>query len=499
MAARTTQESGPQPPGAADPDRFAAAAPRLLLAAAVAATLAIAAALLFHARPLGDDLCNAANARELGLLGCVRNDYLHWGGRWASQVLACGFPAAFDVARGYPVGLLAVAAVLVVALRLWVGTVLALERDRRLAWSLSLVLVALYWAGMPHPGETVYWLEGAFIYSLNVSLCLVLIACLIRLPKRRTRSRDLATLALVLLATVVAAFHEMFALVLLAVLLTGAAVALRFRDARWPVWAGVAAATVLGLATVALAPGNVNREAHFPEGRSVGRAVLAAARMWLRVLDAPVGRGEALGSATALGWVVDARLLAATVLFVGSRSIRSLHPDWLRREPGLWRLVVPLLSLAVITGSFLVGGWGLGRTLPLRAFDGLYLVFLLGWFLTVFVYTRGTQPVGRAAPVTPFLQAVSALVLAVGLLASTNTKLALRDLADGRARRFAREMALRDVEAARVRERGGAELVVRPIEPWPSSYFRNDIPELLPELRQCVSRYFGVQSLRVGP
>jgi hypothetical protein len=60
-------------------------------------------------------------------------------------------------------------------------------------------------------------------------------------------------------------------------------------------------------------------------------------------------------------------------------------------------------------------------------------------------------------------------------------------------------MALRDVEAARVRERGGAELVVRPIEPWPSSYFRNDIPELLPELRQCVSRYFGVQSLRVGP
>jgi hypothetical protein len=493
MAAQTTQASEPQPSGAADPDRFAAAAPQRLLAAAVAATLAIAAALLFHARPLGDDLCNAANARELGLLGCVRNDYLHWGGRWASQVLACSFPAAFDVARWYPVGLLAVAAVLVVALRLWVGTVLALERDRRLAWSLSLVLVALYWSGMPHPGETVYWLEGAFIYSLNVALCLVLIACLIRLPERRSGSRDLATCALALLAATVAAFHEMFALVLLAVLLAGTAAALRFRDGRWPVWAVLAAATALGLATVLLAPGNVNREAHFPEGRSVGRAVLAAARMWLRVLDAPVGRGEAVGGAMALGWVVDARLLAATVLFVGARSIRSLHPDWLRREPRLWRLVVPLLSLAVITGSFLVGGWGLGRTLPLRAFDGLYLVFLLGWFLTVFVYTR------RAAPVAPFLQALSALVLAVGLLASTNTKLALRDLADGRAQRFAREMALRDVEAARVRERGGAELVVRPIEPWPSSYFRNDIPELLPELRQCVARYFGVPSLRVEP
>jgi hypothetical protein len=220
-------------------------------------------------------------------------------------------------------------------------------------------------------------------------------------------------------------------------------------------------------------------------------------RMWVRVLDAPVGRGEAVGSATPLGWLIDAKLLGATVLFATARSIRSLDPAWLRRDPRLWRLIVPGLWLAILTGSFLAGGWALGRTLPLRAFNGLYLVYLLGWFLTVFVYTREAGPDERG-PVMALLRGASTLVLSLGLLASTNTKLGLRDLVDGRAAHFAREMALREVEAERKREGGGAELVVRPIEPWPSSYFRNDVDHLKPSIGACVAGFFGVESVRLA-
>jgi hypothetical protein len=51
-------------------------------------------------------------------------------------------------------------------------------------------------------------------------------------------------------------------------------------------------------------------------------------------------------------------------------------------------------------------------------------------------------------------------------------------------------------EARRVRPAGASELVVQPIEPWPSSYFRYDTGELAPATRVCVSRYFALESLR---
>ena len=87
---------------------------------------------------------------------------------------------------------------------------------------------------------------------------------------------------------------------------------------------------------------------------------------------------------------------------------------------------MPTLWLGALTGSFLAGGWALGRTLPLRAFDGLYLIFLAGWFATLFVFIRSTPGSSTGGPA--FLRVAAAAVLALGMLLSTNVKLGLRDL-----------------------------------------------------------------------
>jgi hypothetical protein len=96
-------------------------------------------------------------------------------------------------------------------------------------------------------------------------------------------------------------------------------------------------------------------------------------------------------------------------------------------------------------------------------------------------------------------RAASAALLALGLLVSANVKHGLRDLARGRATGFDRAMEARYAEARRAREAGARELVLRPIEPWPSSYFRNDVGDLTPPLRECVARYFELESVRVAP
>jgi hypothetical protein len=95
------------------------------------------------------------------------------------------------------------------------------------------------------------------------------------------------------------------------------------------------------------------------------------------------------------------------------------------------------------------------------------------------------------------VRVVSAGILALGLLVSGNVKHGLRDLARGRAANFDRAMEQRYAEARRVREAGAGELVLAPVEPWPSSYFHNDVGRLKPLTRACVARYFEVESVRV--
>ena len=483
--------------GSLERDRLPWLLLRLTVAGAVATTLTVAGTLLVFAYPMGDDFCNAVNVRELGLLGCVRNDYMVWGGRWAPTLLSCGFPAAFDLTKGYPFGLAAVLGILVASLWLLVTSVLPVHADRRLAGSLTLTLLAIYFAGMPHPGESLYWLEGAYVYSLNLSLSMILIVALVRLPERASLGRSMGIAALALFALVTAAFHELFALVLIGVLVVGTALGFRFRDPRRHAWGVAACGALVGIVSIAVAPGNESRQGFYPEGRNVFRAVAAALQMWFRVLDAPVGRGDPVGSASALGWVVDGKLLAATFLFATSPRLRSLTPHWLEREPRVWKVIVPAAWLGLLTGSFLAAGWVLGRTLPLRALNGLYLVFLLGWFLTVLVYARGeTSPSpDHTDPRIALLRVASALVLALGLLVSTNVKQGLRDLGRGWAPAFHREMEHRSEAAREVRARGGVALEVAPIEPWPSSYFRHDIDKAA-NLRQCVADYFDLETIR---
>jgi hypothetical protein len=471
------------------------ALPRLFLGYTVATVVVVALVLMFFTHPMGDDFCNAVNVREHGVLGAVWNEYMHWGGRWGAHLLTVAFPALFELERWYPLGLLSIWVISIAALRFLLQSVLPLGEDRRLSWALTFAFFALYWTGMPHPGQTLYWLEGAWIYSLNLSLSLVIVGCLLRLPRKPWPRHALVWFGLGGLAFWVAAFHELFGLALLGVLLAGLALALRARDPRAGAWGVVAVGTLLGVATVLLAPGNEARLDTAPKALSVVGALKATFRMWFRVLDTPV-RLDPVGTNIPLGWVVDPRLMAASVLFATARPIRGLRSAWLEREPLLWKIGVPLAALALLTGSFAAGGWALGRTLPLRAFNSLYLIFLLGWFLALFVHTREGDERLDHEPTVNLLKVLSIVVLALGLIFSTNFKHAMRDLGKGSTRSFDREMSRRYEEARRLRAAGGGELVVRRVEPWPSSYFRNDVDELAPPLRQCVARYLGVDSVR---
>jgi hypothetical protein len=470
---------------------------RLAIAGALVATFALAALLVVFAHPSGDDFCNVANAERWGVLGTAWHQYFHWAGRWGSDLVVVAFPAMLDITRWYPLGPALVAVVAVLSLHTLLVAVLDFRGDRRRSWSFALVLFALYLTGMPHPGQTVYWFEGAVVYSLDVSMCLFVLAGLLRLPVESGSRQRLVVAGLAVLAFWTAAFNELVTLAFLGVVGTGMLLAGLTRDPRWRAWLAIALAAGVGFASVVLAPGNQEREAVVLSGeRSLAGAAALTVQMWLSVFDVPVIRGAAMGRLSPLGWVLDARLLAATVLFVGS-DVPVRATAWFRRHGRVLGVVAPALVVVILTGGFVAGAWAASRPLPMRALNALYLVFLLGWFVTILALSGQLRWGGLPSPALRTLHATSALLLVLGLVLSTPFKHGIHDLVTGRIAALDREMTRRYEIARRSHALGGSrEMLLHPVEPWPSSYFRNDVDRLKPNGLRCAERFLGADSLR---
>lgn len=460
--------------------------PYVVTASAILITLVIAGTMMIFAHPLADDFCRAGVVREVGLLKGVGSEFLGWTGRWTATGLSGAVSVVVGLTSWYGLCLLIITVACSVAIHFFLITVFGLEARSPVGWFLTLGLVALYWTGMSHPGETVYWLTGAYENYLSVALSLVLVACLLRLPEQPTMWYRLGVIGLALLAVLIEGLHELFGIMLCVVLLAGTSVAFWVGDPRRYAWLTTTVAALVGFLIVYMAPGNdIRQAADGPGGQNLTLAVDLTIRQGVSAFEA---------------WVMDAKLLTATVLFVTLAPVRVLKPGWLPVAPVLWKRILPIVWLIVLVGGFFGPSWALGDRMPPRTQNGLYMVFLLGWFLTVFVYTR--WEVNEAAQDNPpvrLLTMTSAVVFAVGLLISTNLRDAASDLARGTAPAFDRHMQHRYRQARRAGAKGQTELVVAPVESWPRSYFKAELePDPDHWRNDCFAGYFAIKSVRVN-
>jgi hypothetical protein len=89
---------------------------------------------------------------------------------------------------------------------------------------------------------------------------------------------------------------------------------------------------------------------------------------------------------------------------------------------------VPFVWISLLTLSLFAAAWATGGWVPRRATDTEYVIFVLGWFATVFVWTR--RP---AAPPEPSLgiritELAAVFLLAAGLITSANVQTSIREL-----------------------------------------------------------------------
>jgi hypothetical protein len=389
--------------------------------------------------------------------------------------------SSFDLVRAYPLLLLISPAMLAISVY---GLLNAAGVGESLRQRLALTASALtlYWQGMPHPGDSVYWLTGSGDYLAGHAVCVLLIAGLLRHRPRRNISSWVTGVGLPGVATVATGFHEVFALVLCILLAGGTVVLWLAKDGRRWLCTCCLIAAFIGFSVVYAAPGNAVRRADFPLAADLTTTVKLTLEQ---------------GVNYAVPWVADVRLLSATALLLLLLPAAVVGAPQKRAVSARETAILAATWLFAIGAAFAAASWAIGTEMASRMANGIYFVFLLGWFWLLVMLAR--QQSTRGEPLlaaTPFTRRITVVLFVASMILTGNTWQGIRDLPrSAPAYRQAMQARWHSLELASAR--GGRDVLVEPVNVRPPSYItyfglREDSTYWE---NWSVAHYFGLRSV----
>jgi hypothetical protein len=389
-------------------------------------TLTTALTLLYYSCPAYDDLYRGGIVRVRPWYREVAWNYTSWSGRWSGIGVALLLFPRIDLFKWYPALLMVLVIFQALGLRAFWRLLLGETAPRRTVLALIATTMAVIWAGLPLPAEIWYWMTGGLENQLGIFLSLSLIGCLVEsrweeMSPWQARAR---VAALSLLALFVTGLHEVNALILCLVLVCGSAIVLKSRLSapRRRAWLAICACAMIGFGFVVLAPGNLLRAEYIARQHPESELRL---RHTIRVIYDQV-------STEVPGWVLDVRLLSATLVLVMSPFFARARAGGLRWGGIPPRLLILTAGSAGIAAIFFgsisaIHGPMFGRTL-----GATYILFVLGWITFVFACTRakaGHADAEALEAIGPrFARSAALVVLGLSLLFTGNTRDGIRAL-----------------------------------------------------------------------
>jgi hypothetical protein len=437
---------------------------------------------IFHARPLADDYSVAVLGKELGPAGYANQIWMEKSGRWTGHALLALVLANVDLTRAYPWTLAALALVSLGATYCFLRILFAESASPRRTLLASLAFAALLWSGRPVPGQTLYWFSGAVPYQLSLSCSVLLVSGLVACS-RRERSGVGWTVLAVAMPVFVAGLQELVAMMLAVALAAGAWIAQRLRVPARRLWWWSLAAAIAGLAASLSAPGNAARGETYPHG---GELLLT-----LRTLSWDCQHAVR-------DWLLEPRILAASLFLWLSPGFRALRPRWLERG-ARWTPPVALASVAALGIGLAGPRWATGTWQPPRMLAADYVVFFHAWFVLLFLASRGSLGLRGPEPVRRLARAAALSATALALVLTGNGRKGFADLAHGRLQRWSTSMSERYELIRDTARAGPADLVLsRPPDP-PSLFARMDLSDDPGHWKNgCAARYFGLRSVALA-
>ena len=392
----------------------------VVIAISLLAIFSLFIILAFYTNPTADDFDYAVSFGDPdfgNVFSVVVDWYRRWNPRYFSVTLIGIYSKYFDLVRHYKFFSLLLFGVWLLSAYFLLRTLF--EDSRRIVVAGAvLILFVLYILTMPRVSSGFYWMNSAYQYQIGNVLLMSNLACMIRLARAK-RPYLFAPMSAILLFAVIGT-TEMY-MVLMVILVTTIAVYVFATGHRYRIiWISLLVVTLLSAALLIFAPGNEGRGRHF------------------------VGRHQFLFSVTMSfqhlgGWVIkwlrEPFLWVVTMLYVIGSFYFSLQTGFNQRVNKVYlAIILPCWVLALFT-CFFVAFWSMGVSLPDRAVNSVYLMFLAGWFALITVVLNDSKVVRkklsevlRKKSIGQTVGVIAAIGMIVGLWSNHNLTTAYADL-----------------------------------------------------------------------
>jgi len=437
----------------------------------------------FWSHPIADDLARAGLVRELGLIKNIHRDFFNWSGRWSGIGIAYLIPVFFDIIKVYPFLLLSWALINLFSFNLVIALLLHLPLFSRFTMSVALLLYAVFLANYPYLQDSFFWLTGATENILVSSLAIITIYLLINIDHlAKKKGRKILIFFLCLMAFVIPGFHELFGTVFCSILIIGAIVVNFLKKPSRLIWFFVCLCALTGIIFVILAPGNYIRMDTILYPNHLQHDFLSTAKRALYQMILFIKN-----------WLTSPSLLIMTLIFFLWAEKYNKKPKWYNTNPLLWTILIPLCFILVLLGCFLTMSY-ITIKIPPRTLNGIYMLFLIGWFSSVFVLTRRIS-IPRILKNNCIITALI-ISLVFCFLCHDNIQWAIEDM--GKAREYHIQIIERDNYIKNCIDRGVKNISIEDNIVWPRIFPQHkDIIENSKDWRSWHwATYFKAKSIK---
>ena len=450
--------------------------------------------LAFFNHPSADDFCYAVSFRDPDFkyfFSVVFDWYRRWNARYFSLTLLGAFYRYFDLIEAYKFVPLILFFGWLISGSIFLKSIFHTTRLPAIVAG-ALTFCIFYIVSMPDVSAGFYWANSALQYQTGNILSIVTLAGMVRIGT--TRSNNIYTpVTAILLFTVVGSseLHMAF----MVILVTTLTIYIVFTGgARRGTWIFLLLVTLLSAALLILAPGNEGRGQHF-----VGRH-----QLWFSIGESAYHTGVWF-----LRWLGNPLLWLATllnVLCLWSWGFGLKHSSYQRLTRAHIVIILPCW-IVTLFACFFIAFWSMGVSLPGRALNVVYFIFLIGWFSLVTVGVKDIQTT-RVVSTSPLDSSVirqaigvmAVIATIIGLLNANSFHTAYVDLFQ-RAQRFDDifEARYSAISRARIQNRNLTVTVpgVKRTE-RPNTIMVDDITEDIRDFRNdCYAEYFGIPAIKV--
>jgi hypothetical protein len=463
-----------------------------ILAMAVGFVHFIALLLMLYAWPLGDDYFRYVCILENSFVDCLRDEWLYRSGRWFSTGLSFAAGTIVGGAGAYRALILINWLIFIGAVTMFFAMVFGRGLSLRLKLFLPLAFIAFFWSRMPAPGESIYWLNGAFENIGGWSLLLLSLSAILRSTQQAQKlsSRQIVLIAGGSALTFIACgAHEMVCVVAICVFSWWTLMSLWLGRSKRE-WGGPAIAlvfTAVGLVITLSAPGNWTRFGF----RDPTTNAIEFGTFYI-LFDVPQ-------------ILCDMGLIVLVVLLGSVAVNRATRPPMVRthdnKTPDTQTLaMVALGAVGIVVAVFGFPSYVLGSRMPGRTLNSAHLVTYIATLFVAFVAcnvpsigSTFRRTIGHAAWLWP----MTLLFGAVAIFSGINVQNGVIDLMK-RAPAFDRMMRERTIAFALARKSGTLEpVIVAPISLWPHSYYTDDISTRIDGGNNIwIARFYGINAVR---